>query len=350
MSAIWKEAVGYLLHDTCPSIQYRVRSELLSEPETNQEMKDLQQRILEDEAVRRISSVQHPDGWLGTRFHTAEVGSDNLAAEVAIRLLCEKGVSRHHPLLARALEALRGTDEAFAREFFRVGRILDSKGFGGSYLIRAVLFARAGIEAEPFVQEQIEKALEAFRAVSNVESVSEITKRSRGRPVFKSGVIWPCIYHLRLLAFTFSWRTTTNIDMITRSIRRLLSLSPFPAAYVRSGPQLVAPCGILVDDLPYRTPVLSRRDCVMWFEEVELLSRLGVVEEVLELRAQATWLAGMLCANEGRFARPVAPRHFTRWSAYTGLALEKDWRSEKRRVSDLTFRSLLILYYSGFGN
>ena len=349
MSAIWKEAVSYLLHDTCPSIQYRVRSELLSEPETNREMKDLQQRILKDKAVRRISRVQHPDGWLGTRFHTAEVGSDHVATEVAVRLLCEKGVSRHHPLLGRVLKALRGTDEAFAREFFRVGRILDLKGFGGSYLIRAALFARAGIEAEPFVQEQIEKAVGAFRAVSSVESVSDITERYR-RPVFKSGVIWPCIYHLRLLAFTSSWRTTTNIDMITRSIPRLLSLSPFPAVYVRSRSQLVAPCGILVNEPLCHTPVLSRRDCAMWFEEMELSSRLGVVEKVPELRAQATWLAEVLRANEGRFARPVAPSHFTKWSAYTGLALEKDWKSEARRVSDLTFRSLLILHYSAFGN
>ena len=88
----------------------------------------------------------------------------------------------------------------------------------------------------------------------------------------------------------------------------------------------------------------------MWFEEMELLSRLGVVESVPELRAQATWLAEVLRANEGRFARPVARDHFTKWSAYTGLALEKDWKSETRRVSDLTFRSLLILHYSAFGN
>jgi hypothetical protein len=347
MSAIWKEAVGYLLHDACPSIQYRVRSELLSEPETNREMKDLQQRILKDEAVRRISRVRHPDGWLGTRFHTAEVGSDHVATEVAVRLLCEKGVSRRHPLLGRVFKALRGTDEAFAREFFRVGRILDLKGFGGSYLIRAALFARAGIEAEPFVQEQIEKALGAFRAVSSVESVSDITERYRRRPVFKSGAIWPCIYHLRLLAFVSSWRTKTNIGMMTRSIRRLLSLSPFLTVYVRSRSQVVAPCGILANELPCRTPVLSRRDCAMWFQEMELLSRLGVVERIPELRAQATWLAEVLRAGEGRFARPVAPDYFTKWSAYTGLALEKDWRSERRRVSDLTFRSLLILHYSG---
>lgn len=31
---------------------------------------------------------------------------------------------------------------------------------------------------------------------------------------------------------------------------------------------------------------------------------------------------------------------------YARLALEKDWKSEKRRMCDLTFRSLLILYYS----
>jgi hypothetical protein len=310
-------------------------------------MIDLQQRILKDEAVRKISRIQRPDGSPGTRFHTAKVHSNHLATEVAVRLLCEKGVSRHHPLLARALSALRGEDEAFAREFFHVGRILDSRGFGGSYLIRASLFARAGIEAEPFVQEQIVKALGAFQAVLSVESVSDIMKRHREKLIFKSGVVWPCIYHLRLLAFASSWRTKNNIDMMTRSTRRLLSLRPFPAVYVCSGSQLVAPCGILANELPRHTPVLSRRDCAMWFQGMELLSRLGVVERIPELRAQATWLAEMLRAKEGRFARRVAAGCFTKWSAYTGLVLEKDWRSERCRVSDLTFRSLLILHYSG---
>ena len=53
--------------------------------------------------------------------------------------------------------------------------------------------------------EQIEKALEAFRAVSNVESVSEITKRSRGRPVFKSGALCNTKYKIKMPTTKGGW-------------------------------------------------------------------------------------------------------------------------------------------------
>jgi hypothetical protein len=46
---------------------------------------------------------------------------------------------------------------------------------------------------------------------------------------------------------------------------------------------------------------------------------------------------------------PLELRHlyFTKWGAYTGLMLEKDWRSPRRRANDLTFRAVLILHYAG---
>lgn len=107
MAVVLKEAVGHLLRHACASIQYRVRSELLSQPDATREMKDLQQRILKDEAVRKISRMQRADGSLGTRFHTAKVHSDHLATEVAVRLLCEKGVSHYNVDLHAARFAIQ---------------------------------------------------------------------------------------------------------------------------------------------------------------------------------------------------------------------------------------------------
>jgi hypothetical protein len=37
--------------------------------------------------------------------------------------------------------------------------------------------------------------------------------------------------------------------------------------------------------------------------------------------------------------------YFRKWGAYTGLMLEHDWCDPQRRIYDLTFRSLIILYY-----
>ncbi|MGE5576014.1 MAG: hypothetical protein ACM3TT_02315 [Syntrophothermus sp.] len=346
-----RKPVDHLLERACPSIKYRVRLEVLGEPGSTEEMICLQEQILQDETVKEIIGSQQAGGWLGTRFHTAEKaenGKYNTAAEVGIRLLCEKGVTRNHPVLVRALEALDGTDETFARELFRVGRILDQKGLGGSYLIRAAVFARAGVEGQPLVKEQIDTALEAFRAVFDAKSIWDIAEKYREKLVFKPEVRWPNIYHLRLLAFTSRWRTPENREMVGREIGHLVKVLPLPEIHVREKAQLIAPCGPLLEDFDPDMSKLDAKGWMAWFRRMELLSRLGVVGRVPELRTQVKRLEEMLEANGGQFTQKMAHSHFTHWTAYTGLALEKDWKSPERRVFDLTFRSLLVLYYAGF--
>ncbi|QSX05702.1 hypothetical protein JYG23_13705 [Sedimentibacter sp. zth1] len=83
-----------------------------------------------------------------------------------------------------------------------------------------------------------------------------------------------------------------------------------------------------------------------WFHRMELLSRLGVVNHIEELKEQVDFLRNILVENDGIFKNKLSHYYFTKWGTYTGLALEKDWRSKKRRMCDLTFRSLLILYNS----
>lgn len=337
-----REAIDHLLSGACPSIQYRVRSEVLREPASTREMVRLQEQILQDDTVKKIISSQQPDGWLGTCFH------HDGGAEIGIRLLREKGVDQNHAVIVKALEAMSGSDETFARELFKVGRILDQKGLGGSYLIRAVVFAYAGMEDRPFVQEQIEMALEVFGAVTTVESVSEVVEEYRGRLVFRPDAKWPSIYHLRLLAFTRSWRTPHNREMIGKSIRQLVKISPIPNIHLRHKSQLIAPCAAFMDNFNPHISSLGAKGWMMWFHRMELLARLGVVELVPELCAQVNSLAEMLTAGGGRFAERMSHPYFTKWTAYSGLALEKDWKSPARRVFDLTFRSALILHYSQF--
>lgn len=224
-----REVANHLLDGVCPSIEYRVRSEVLGEPTSTQTMARLQERILQDETVKAIISSQQPDGWLGTGFHC------DGGAEVGVRVLLEKGVRVDHPVNVRALKAMSGSEETFARELFNVGRILDRTGLGGSRLIRAVVFAYAGMEDTPFVSEQVGGALEAFQAVLAVQSLLDITEDYRGTLVFRAGAKWPSIYHLRLLAFTSCWRTRQNEAVVRESVSRLVKLSPIPYARIRNG-------------------------------------------------------------------------------------------------------------------
>jgi hypothetical protein len=303
-------------------------------------MVDLQNQILQDEAVREVMSWQQPDGWLAWNFHGTK------SIEGGIRLLCEKGVDRNHPVLANALKALEAKTDRLDRGIGKVGKILDDMGFGGSLMIRAAVFAYARIENKPFVKEQINLALEGFKAVLAIESIDDMVEQYRGKLVFRPYAQWPSIYHLRLLAFTQGWRTPENHKVVAESIKRLVELSPIPDANVRYKSQLIAPASFCMYDFNPDIASMGDAHWMMWFHLMELLARLGVVSLVAELQSQVETLREMVDANGGKFTKKLTHYFFKKWGAYTGLMLEKDWRSPKRRIFDLTFRSLLILHFT----
>jgi hypothetical protein len=307
-------------------------------------MRILQEQILQDEAVKAILGKQQPDGWLGWAFH----GYDSMEADM--RLLCEKGVERDNPILEKALGALEEATDRLERGLGKVGRILDERGFGGSHMIRSVLFALAGAEDHPLVQEQIPRALKGFEAVFSIESRDKLVDEYRGKHVYRQAIQgWPGIYHLRLLALTHGWRTEPNQSLVHESIQRLIQFSPLPLL-VRHRSQLIAPASFCASDLNSEMSRLDDAQWMLWFHRFELFARLGVVAGIPELRQQANYLRDLLEMGGGFFTRKLNHPYFRKWGAYTGLALESDWKSNQRRENDLTFRSLLILHYSCVAN
>ncbi len=171
---------------------------------------------------------------------------------------------------------------------------MDSKGFGGSEAIRAVLFAKGGLEEKNFVRYQVEKALEAFDFVRSVGSLSEITENYGGKLVFKEGARWPSIYHLRLLAFTKEWRSEPNKKLLIGAIRRLAEMSPIEYALVRHKAQLIAPASVFMDDFNSDMDKLDSKGWMMWFHRMELLARTGIANEVPSIKRQIDQLQSIL--------------------------------------------------------
>jgi hypothetical protein len=91
------------------------------------EMTQLQTEIKTDEWVRKVFSWQKPDGWIGRDFH-GEKGM-----ETGIRVLCEKGVEKSHPVITKALQALSNEDDKrMLRGIGKVGKRLE--GIKTAYL------------------------------------------------------------------------------------------------------------------------------------------------------------------------------------------------------------------------
>ena len=331
--------IAELLDSACPSIQYRLRREILGQPTDNPAMLALQEQILLDPVVQTVLGWQGPDGWLAWDFHGAK------SHETGIRILCEKGLDSRHPALARALDALERYPDRLERGLGKPAPILDALGFGGARMIQATLFAQAGIEDKTCVREQDLEALAGFRAVLEVDSIKDIVEEYQGRLVFKPGVRWPGIYHLRLLAFTHAWRTSENLSMLVNAVRRLVELSPIPEIHVRSKSRWIAPASFGMHDFNPDMESMDAAQWMTWFHRCECLARLGLIQSLPALKQQVDWLATLSEAKPGWFTRIRNHPYFARWGAYTGLRLEPDWRHPKSRKYDLNFRRLLILHY-----
>ena len=328
-----------LLENACASIRYRIRTEILGEVFDPAEMSQLQSQIIADEWVQKVISWQQPDGWIGRDFH----GENSM--ETGIRVLCEKGLSPTHPVLTQAITTLKNEEKRLIRGIGKVGAVLDDRNLGGTRMIQAVVLAYAGVEELPLVKDQINKAIQAFQATGSIQSIEGITTMYRDKLVFKPNVVWPSIYHLRLLAFTHSWRTPENLKTLAMAIQRLVHLSPIPEILARSKSQLIAPASFCMLDFNPDMRNMKDSEWMLWFHRMELLVRIGVTHRISELKDQLTRLEEMLISHEGRFPLKLNHYYFRKWSPYSGLMLEKDWRDPKRRFFDLTFRSQLILHY-----
>ncbi len=340
---IWRnnmnKTIEFLLNNACSSIRYRIKKEILSEIDLSEE-EALQNEILGDKLVQEFFARQNHAGWIDEDFHSEK------GIETAIRLLSEKGIPSEHLPMKKMLDELERREYTFDKGcLFNVGKVLDEKGFGGSQLIRATIFSYAGIEDKEFIQNQIQSAIDKFEFVLSVDQIGDITAEYKNKLIFKNEVKWPSIYDLRLLAFTKTWRSKENKNIIISSIRQLIKLSPIPDILVLKGHQLIAPASFCMHDFCPDMSIFKDQDWMIWFHRMELLSRLGIVEYIEELKSQVDFLTNILNEDDGLFKKRLSHYYFTKWGTYIGLALEKDWRTEKRRICDLSFRSLLILNY-----
>lgn len=331
-----EKIISWLLEKSCPSIKYRIKKEILGERD-----KDLEKELIRDNRVNFFLGLQDKTGWIKEDFHSP------LGVETACRVFLEKGLEPSFKPYTQMLKELEKREDSFDNgSLERVGKILDRKGFGGSNMIKASVFAGAGLEDRVFVRDQVAKALECFDFVSKTPSIEQVTTFYRGKKVFQEGVLWPGIYQLRLLAFSSFWRTEKNRKIVRAGIERIIELSPLPSIKVLEKSQIIAPCSFLLNNFKPVLNELSPGEWMPWFHQMEMLARLKIIGDIGELTQQLNELRLILAEGDGFFTRRISHRNFFNWSPYSGMALEKDWRSRERRISDLSFRSFLVNYFS----
>ena len=213
--------IDYLLVNANPSIQYRVKTEVLNQELSFEEKNQLQEKALKEPIIQSIIACQKENGWLGNGFHGPNKNAGPFEnQEVGPKSIGEKMVYKDTPVLKKAMEAFvttKLTDLCYRTK----GKYFDEFRYAanGQNIIRCACIARAGYDDVIDIKPQIQLALDSFKRVLEVDSALDITRlrKSGGKEkrVFNDYEKWPCYYHLDILAHTDSWKTEFTIPTLT---------------------------------------------------------------------------------------------------------------------------------------
>lgn len=361
--------INFLFAHANPSIKLRVKKEILGNI-TPQEEAELRAQIVEEPIYKLIASCQKENGWLGNGFHGPNRNAGPYEnQEVGTKYLAEKAVGKEDPVLKGAMDAFvttQLTDPCYGTK----GRYFDEFRYAasGQNLIRCACIARAGYDDVIDIKPQIQLSLDSFRRVLEVDSIFDISRPRKGRPcksnpsgityIFHDHEKWPCRYHLDILAHTESWKTEENIKMLADSIAKMMktdrpeligkgadswvgyklgTLGCFPSQGLTIKQACLLPSPVSIE---YRDrPEIYNLEYMEWF------SRCGVVPYIPALKEAVNEIAGSI-DKSGICSIPVLEGALKGIGTYGGQQLETDWKTPTKKSCDITFRALLILYYS----
>jgi hypothetical protein len=321
------------------AIVLRTKTEINHETLNPGQRNDLIKKMSEGKMMQKILSWQMEDGYFNERMHTPVSNSKTWSQEGCIRYLMEMGLTIEDEPIKKAFPAMLKSD--WGKELTATKSVAAEEfGYG---VIRAALFAQAGLHYYDFVKYWIDISLKAFRCILEVEDYHELLEVYRNKFVFKAGIQLPNIYHLRILAYTQSWRTRSNMEMLQKAYEKLYQWLPLPAIYIKAKSQLVAPAFTIAQsynkDLPYE-------EAFLWLQFYELSARMRMLDVGSPFYQHFHHLVEEIVTNGEEILDKVNKRGFFTYSGYSGLALSDDWRSKEQKRDDLMFRLRLIDTYT----
>lgn len=364
-------SIDFLLEKAGPVIRYRLQKELLQNLSPSAEEALLEQ-ITRLPAFQLVQSYVKPDGYIGRGMHSWDHWRGQTLhetpfqdGECAARLLSYYRIPQTHPMVSNFVAALR--DEAILREEFsyippEIPRF--EKRFLGLnsgnclmaliYTLQAMLGYGDDIEELRGFQEI---CLQGFRQAGAIASLEEIThynprlKRKYNVPYIEADTYFPNLYTLATLAYTRSWRTRENIDLLARSLNHINAvMKPDNEMQIRIAGKFSGPCFALarplrpfdvnvIDTIAYRRP-LSEIAMTGAGDQVEIIRQsVTAVEEALQ--GDGILRMNLQQPHNKRYSPLKLPPHPT---AYTDVRLETEDSSPTALACDLTFWAVELLF------
>jgi hypothetical protein len=267
----------------------------------------------------------------------------NHSAEAFLNIFSEFKLSKENEYYRKMLDLLFHTkpeDSFYEKGISKVGRVLEEQGHSGINTIRAAALVHADIGYQEYFLDEIQHSMDVFAGVSGYADVNDFAYEKKGRWIYKKGRLFPDFYNLKLLAFSDVWKNEENIRSIKKAFSAIRRMEPFPHIYLEHKGQIIAPGSYLMHEFNVDYSRCCDDKKAEWLKRNVWLSRMGMIFELPMVMENMTH-----DENEIVRQRIEKRNHFMKWGCYPGLALENDWRSDARRMNDVSYRMLQIRHY-----
>lgn len=364
------KSIDFLLENSGPVIQYRLRKEILKNLSVTQEVALLEQ-IYQTPLFRLVQTYSKPNGYIGSGMHSW----DNWRGvtlhetplqdgETAARLLSYYAIPKAHPIVSNYVAALRDDDvlrEEFSYippEVSRFEQRFNGLNNGNSlmaliYTMQAML--GYGDDYED-VREFQQISLRGFKCLLELSSLNEMTtinknvKRKYNYPYIEANEYFPDSYTLAMLAYTFNWRTNESINMLADAINHVnVIMKPENSMHILINGKYIAPCFALIKPLRAFHPDII--DSILYRRTLTEIAMLGVGQKVGIIRESVANLQEAL-SHDGVLRLNFEIPHNKRYSPikikyptpYVDVRLEPDYKLKNALLCDLTFWAVQFLH------
>jgi len=291
---------------------------------------------------------------------------DSLLTKAAARLLSYYAIPKDHPFVANYVAAMRD-DEVLRQEFSyippeipRFENRFEGLNNGNSlmaliYVMQAMMgYGDDTVEVREF--QQI--CLKGFRRVLEISSIDDITKTRKSKnkynyPYIEADEYFPDAYTLAMLAYTQSWRTNENVQMLASSLNHINAImKPDTNMHVKIGSNYYGPCFAL--NRPIRAFKPDVIDTITYRRTLTEIAMLGVGERVDIIHESVANIENSIDADgvlRMRFDLPhnkrYSPKSIEYPTAYVDVRLEPDYKKKTALDCDLTFWAVQFLTLVG---
>lgn len=363
-------SIHFLLNNAGPVIQYRLRKEILKNLSAADEEMLLEQ-IYQTPYYKLLQSYIKPNGYIGSGMHSWEnwrgvklQETPLQDSETAARLLSYYAIPKTHHLIANYIAALRDED-ILRREFSYIPPEIARferrfEGLNNGNCLMSLIYAMQTIlgygDDYEDVREFQQISLQGFRRILEISSLDEITKyntnakRQYNYPYIEADEYFPDVYTLTMLAYTHSWRTDENIQMLADSMNHINRImKPDNNMHIRIDGKFYGPC--FAFNRPFRPFHPNTIDSILYRRPLTEMAMLGVGRKVDILNES---IANIMEALNGdgilkmNFDIPHnkrnSPKKIEYPTAYVDVRLEPDYKSKTALLCDLTFWAVELLH------